>query len=718
MTMLAGAVRVACGADALPAVTDLSATNDDAIMSTSAVDLKQRSSVPGLAQLEFAPAASPSVRIAPKQGTWNWTAARELRVRLQNAMPWPITFIVTMRDSAGGQLRSVVGLPPGPPCTLIVPVEATDPRAFGMRAGPIRPYGSGNDCRQFATKTVGVLDRSRISAIELSMPAPVAAQTVLVGQLSLRSGDDDIRAAYAGLVDGWGQNTRARWPERVTSDADLRKRAQAEAESLLQSVPGPVLDRFGGIASNRTPPLTPTGFFRTERIIEDDGKPRWWLVTPAGHRFFSIGVNAVEAVNGATYVQGREWMFNGLPDERGPFAARWFNADSRRDIGAQRERNYGFGRGFDFYGANLQRLYGADYLPAWRERTARRLKHWGFNTVGNWSDDGFSAQHLLPYTQSISIAGDYATVSDGHDWWGRMPDPFDPRFEQAAQRAITDIARQRRNDPWLLGYFVDNELAWGNGGSADPKQRFALAYNTLRHSMDSPAKRVFVATLRQKYGDAAKLGQAWGLELRDWQTVESAGFDAPPATPERAAMSADLAAFQTAYADQYFGIVRKTLRAADPNHLYLGSRFAARTPESVASCARLCDVVSFNLYVTSLALGFETEAFAALDRPAIVGEFHFGSSDRGPLWGGVVEAESEAARGELYARFLDSVLAQPAFVGAHWFQYVDQPVTGRLLDGENGHFGLVGITDLPYAGFVDAARAKHREIVDRLDSMR
>jgi hypothetical protein len=635
-------------------------------------------------------------------------------------MQWPVTLIVTMRDAGGGALTAVVGVPPGPPCTLVVPVEPTLPVAYGMRAGPIRPFTSSGECRQLATKTVGALDRAHVTAIELSMPSPPAPQTMLVGALSLRSGDEDVRAAYTGLVDSWGQNTRMRWPERINTEADLQRRAQAELDSLSapQAAASTTLDRFGGLASANQPRLAASGFFRTERIVQADGKPRWWLVTPEGHRFFSLGVNAVEAVNGATYVQGREWMFNALPDDHGPFAARFFNRDSRRDIGAQRDRNYGFGRGFDFYGANLQRLYGSDYLPVWRQRAVKRLESWGFNTIGNWSDDAFATMHAVPYTQSISIDGDFATVSDGRDWWGRMPDPFDPRFEQAAQRAIAPVARARHGDPFLLGYFVDNELAWGNGASGDPKLRFALAYNTLRHSMESPAKRQFVAALRARYVEPANLAAAWGIELTAWQGIENPGFDAPAATPAHAAISEDMAAFQTAYADAYYGIVRRTLKAADPDHLYLGSRFAARTPESVASCARLCDVVSFNLYVTSIATGFEAREFAALDRPAIVGEFHFGSSDRGPLWGGVVEAENEAARSALYAQFLDSVLAEPEFVGAHWFQYVDEPVTGRLLDGENGHFGLVGITDLPWGSFVDAARVKHREILQRLDAQR
>ncbi len=65
---------------------------------------------------------------------------------------------------------------------------------------------------------------------------------------------------------------------------------------------------------------------------------------------------------------------------------------------------------------------------------------------------------------------------------------------------------------------------------------------------------------------------------------------------------------------------------------------------------------------------------------------------------------NEAERGPAYAHFLSKALEEPQVVGVHWFQYLDQPVTGRLLDGENGHLGLVAITDRPWAGFVKAVR--------------
>jgi hypothetical protein len=124
--------------------------------------------------------------------------------------------------------------------------------------------------------------------------------------------------------------------------------------------------------------------------------------------------------------------------------------------------------------------------------------------------------------------------------------------------------------------------------------------------------------------------------------------------------------------------------------------------------------MSFNLYLPSVDVGFESGAVRRLDKPVLLTEFHFGSSDRGPFWPGLIPVSDEAARGPAYDRLLKSVLANPDFVGAHWFQYLDQAVTGRWLDGENGHLGLVGITDIPWSGFVSAVRESNRQVRESL----
>lgn len=89
------------------------------------------------------------------------------------------------------------------------------------------------------------------------------------------------------------------------------------------------LDRYGGLLEG--PNFDATGFFRTERR---DG--RWWLVTSDGHGFFSLGVDVVRPDVGATFVEGREFMFAGLPEPGDPLAAHYGYADERSGQPARR----------------------------------------------------------------------------------------------------------------------------------------------------------------------------------------------------------------------------------------------------------------------------------------------------------------------------------------------------------------------------------------------
>ena len=87
------------------------------------------------------------------------------------------------------------------------------------------------------------------------------------------------------------------------------------------------------------------------------------------------------------------------------------------------------------------------------------------------------------------------------------------------------------------------------------------------------------------------------------------------------------------------------------------------------------------------------QKFHELGKPALIGEFHFGSVDRGLFWEGLVGVGRESERGPAYARYVRGVADNPDFVGAHWFQYLDEPLTGRTLDGENAHIGFVTVAD-------------------------
>ncbi|ULU26699.1 hypothetical protein [Dyella terrae] len=231
----------------------------------------------------------------------------------------------------------------------------------------------------------------------------------------------------------------------------------------------------------------------------------------------------------------------------------------------------------------------------------------------------------------------------------------------------------------------------------------------MRGEARSPAKQAFIAELKKKYGTPAKLASAWGITLDTWEALNATNFAAPNPDDAHPAIADDYSAWLRTYADQYFRTVAQAIHKHDPHHLFLGGRFAVNTPEAVASCAQFCDVVSFNGYADVPEHAFDAEAFAKLGKPALISEFHFGSDDRGPFGKGVAPVWNEQQRGEAYAHYVADAVANPAIIGVHWFQYVDQPVTGRLIDGENAHIGLVAITDRPFTHFIDAVReANHK----------
>ncbi|MFJ4112273.1 beta-galactosidase [Pseudomonas sp. NPDC089758] len=682
-----------------------------------------------LRRVVFNPVERPTLRLSPQSGAWDWSAGQFLTLRLQSAMDWALTVDVTVLGSDGRTLTSRIDLPAGPAQTVMVPLKASSPLSQGMRAGPPMPWNHEGQ-RLLLTSSAGEVDLKQVVSVSLSIPGPKVAQNLLIEKVGIQDDDLAYQAAYHALIDAYGQSTRSRWPEKVVNDDQLKaadSREQQQLKAWLAEHHKQQLDIYGGLLAG--PAFEAKGFFRTEKR---DG--RWHLVTPDGHPFYSLGVNAVAADGGRTYVAGREGMFEALPGEGDALGA--FYGESNNDDGnaSSQGRNFKKGRWFDFYAANIYRAHGKPCPPEgesqpaascpppaldsarWQAHTLDRLQAWGFNTLGNWSDPELGQAKRMPYTLPLSIVGDYASISTGMDWWGRMPDPFDPRFAMATERAVAIAARDHRDDPWLIGYFADNELAWAAPGN-DPKARYGLAYGTLRLTTDVPAKRAFLKQLRDKYRNQQGLSKAWGIDLQAWELMEDPGFEAPLPNPEHPEIERDYQHFQQVFAETYFKTIADSLNWHAPNHLLLGGRFAVSTPEAVKACAEFCDVLSFNFYTLKPDDGYDFARLAELDKPVLVSEFQFGSRDRGPFWPGPVEVAREEERGPAYGNFLKAALAQPMIVGAHWFQYLDQPASGRLLDGENGHLGLVAITDMPYPAFVEAVRKSNRQAVGQLSSL-
>ena len=521
------------------------------------------------------------------------------------------------------------------------------------------------------------------------------------GLLALPPGGADN---LTGIVDEFGQYTKATWPGKLKDVAELKSRAKDELALPSPEGFGDGFDKYGGWLKG--PKLKATGFFRTEKV---DG--RWWFVTPEGHVFISVGMDGcnigndtiVDASgqdgNGAGAM--RRAMFAWLPDQNDPLA-----------------KHYGVmgafagpiksGKTFDFYAANLDRKYGPNYEATWNTVTVARMRRWGFNTFGGTATPALTAMHF-PYVAKTQVSGKFHHVSAGRAVWGPLPDPFDPAFQTAAHRALDRWAKRVKGDPYCLGYFVDNEMSWNGRG---PTARLGIAIGTLSEDASgSPAKQEFLSELKSTYGSIGALNSAWGTSYADWSSLE------PPVGPFESltdAQKADMSKFVLTFARRYFSTIHDALHDVDADHLYLGCRFAAKdeTPDVLQAASESCDVISFNIYRDTIDMNDWPE-IATVDKPVLVGEFQFTAKDSGLFWGGMNAAVDQADRGVKYKKYVDSVADAPNFVGCQWFRYYDEPVTGRTWDGENANCGFVDVTDTPYSDLVNAATEANRGLYER-----
>jgi hypothetical protein len=505
------------------------------------------------------------------------------------------------------------------------------------------------------------------------------AQTVEIS--NLRAGGKYEGAVWSDsnrdpfpMIDQFGQFMHDDWQGKTHSQAELAAAVELERIDLAANPTPDDWDAFGGYAAG---PQLETG----ERFRVQKYQDRWWLVDPAGHLFWSHGIDCVNSNNATTPITDREFYFAQLPKPDSPLAV-FFGQAGWAPHGFYHDR--GTYKTFNFTGANLFRKYGANWRSVTNDRCHIRLRSWGMNTIANWSEASVYQMKRTPYTLTSATGGRRIEGSSGY--WGKFPDPFDSKFVEATHRQMAHH-RDDANSPWCVGVFVDNELAWGDETS--------LATAALESPADQPAKLAFVADLKEKYDNVQSLNAKWGTDYKSWDALVTART-----TPDVEKAGDDLRAFYSRLGDEYFRVCRDAVKTIAPDTLYLGCRFAWANDRAVRSAAKYCDVIAYNCYKYSVA---DDKLPDAIDMPAIIGEYHFGALDRGLFHTGLKPTDDQLARANAYRDYLKGALNNPMWVGAHWFQYGDQAATGRG-DGENYQIGFVDVCDTPYVETIGAAR--------------
>jgi hypothetical protein len=478
------------------------------------------------------------------------------------------------------------------------------------------------------------------------------------GMPELRVSNLQLHPAEPGrdrrVVDRYGQRIRTAWPGKVKRDRDLKRDLQQEMNALSAGPTG--RSQYGGWADG--PREDATGFFRVMQA--DEGT--WWLIDPEGYRFWSAGITCVNPFSDATRTEGREFLYEALPAPA-PGSPRYENG------------------AMNFLLANVLRKY--DSLELWRDHTLTRMQSWGHNTIGNWSDPAMMRPGRIPYVRYLGTRTQEAPMATA-----RFADLFDPAWQQWFDDYLVENVAPHRDDPWLLGWFVDNELPW-------------LGMRLLDADSTSALKQEWAQFVRHRLMRLDSAEAIWGRTFTNW--LELAAL-VETDCPDESIAGTLRDAFEAYYAETYFTTVANALKRYDPNHLYLGCRFVRRAPALpiVQAAGRHCDVLTVNCYAWEPEEKQFGEWHARTGRPILIGEHHVTlASDRQlpPPW----QAFNATERETYYKNFVKVWASRPYSLGCHYFQLIDQPLTGRP-DGENRTIGWLDLTDQPYEDLVRAAR--------------
>ena len=220
-----------------------------------------------------------------------------------------------------------------------------------------------------------------------------------------------------------------------------------------------------------------TGFFRVEQI---DGI--WWIIDPCGYAFLSKGVDTIDLYDVQTYSFGQP------PAPKFPVVSNYVN--------------------------NVLPIYKTE--KNWTRAKIDQLEGFGFNTAGDFSSDLYvdnpnSAIKRIPYVVEVA-----PTLTGGLNFGKPMPDFFTQSFASAfSQDCLSNVA-PRRDDPYLIGYYLGSEITFGpsiaNG--------FHLMLEIYLSFAGGPGRTVVLGIIENFYGNnIANLNAAWGTSFATFTDI-------------------------------------------------------------------------------------------------------------------------------------------------------------------------------------------------------
>jgi hypothetical protein len=410
-----------------------------------------------------------------------------------------------------------------------------------------------------------------------------------------------------------------------------------------------------------------TGFFRVTQI---DG--RWWFIDPKGRAFYAVGTDHIR------------------------YDGHWCEK-----------------LGYAPYGKKMRAKYGS--AEKWAETAAGRLSDWGFNTIAAGHSKVMRYRGFA-HTEFLSFGSGFAAFDDlcPKTHWTGFPNVFSPRWPRHCDRVARLGCAAQKGDPWLLGYFLDNELEWYGKDHTD----MGLFHEAWKKPAEHTAKQAWIALLKEELKTPEEFEKHWGLAVTSFDDLAKHTEPQGVLTKRGRAIGK---AWVRLVAERYFAECTRAIRKYDPNHLIIGSRFAGRAPDIWDICGKHCDVVTFNMYPRiDVDLGVPTpvveqiqEWYAECQRPMMITEWSFPALDAGlpSQHGAGMRVATQTQRAQCFTHFQKLMFSLPFMVGFDFFMFVAEPALGiSSTFPEDSNYGLVNEDDVPYVELTQAATDLHARV--------
>jgi len=452
--------------------------------------------------------------------------------------------------------------------------------------------------------------------------------------------------------------------EAAFDDVNVTVDAEVPAESGEPAAFPPYMAAGDGAVTGEA-----TGFFHPKEV---DG--RWWLLDPNGQSFYMVGT------------------------DHASYHVHWCQK-----------------LGYAPYSRNMQEKYGSE--TKWADSTAARLADWHFNTLpANHSP--LLRHRQFPHIEFVSFGTSFSDI-DGlcpKTTWTGFPNVFSSKWPRHCDKFARNHCAPVKDDPWLIGYFLDNELEWFGKNY----RLWGLFDEAWKKPAENPAKQAWIAFLKEELGQAAAFETHWGVAVTDFEALARHTEPAAPRTPRAEEIALRWVRLA---AERYFQGCVEAIHKHDPNHLVLGCRFAGDAPDVWDIAGKYCDIVSFNLYPwIDVDAGVPRSVAARIQewhektqRPMMITEWSFPALDAGlpSEHGAGMRVDTQAQRAQCFTHFQTLLFSLPFMVGSNYFMWADEPALG-ISDTfpEDSNYGLVNVNDEPYPELTKAAREINARVYD------